>query len=61
METNSEPKKPRQRSLTSVTLHWMAERVRRAEKIKKQIAKGKYKVNSEEIAAAIINEEMRQS
>lgn len=61
METNPEPKKPRQRSLTSVTLNWMAERVRRAEKIKKQIAKGKYKVNSEEIAAAIINEEMRQT
>jgi anti-sigma28 factor (negative regulator of flagellin synthesis) len=37
----------------------MAERVRRAEKIKKQLAKGKYKINSEEIAAAIINEEMR--
>ena len=61
MESNSEPKKPRQRSLTSVTLSWVAERVRRAEKIKKQIAKGKYKVNSEEIAAAIINEEMRQT
>ena len=61
MNSNAEEnKKPRQRSLTSLTLNWMAERVRRAERIKKQVAKGKYKVNSEEIAAAIINEEMRQ-
>ena len=61
MESQTGTKKPRARSLTSLTLNWMAERVRRAEKIKKQVAKGKYKVNSEEIAAAIINEEMRQT
>jgi anti-sigma28 factor (negative regulator of flagellin synthesis) len=59
--SDSEKAKARPRSITSLTLKWMAERVRRAEKIKKQVAKGKYRVNSEEIAAAIINEEMRGS
>lgn len=58
-QENAEVKQPRKRSLTSVTLGWVAERLKRAEKIKKEVEKGTYQVKSEAIAAAIMNEEMK--
>ena len=44
------------RSLTSLTLGWIADKLRKAELIKKQIADGKYQIDSEKVAAAILND-----
>ncbi|MBX7138983.1 MAG: flagellar biosynthesis anti-sigma factor FlgM [Oligoflexia bacterium] len=46
-------------SLTSTTLGWLADRVRRAQQIKSEVEKGTYKPNSEMIAKAIVNEESK--
>ena len=51
------PEKPRKRSLTSVTLQWLAERMRRSERIKTEISDGTYQIDSAKIAASIVNEE----
>ena len=48
---------PRRKGLTSVTLGWLAERIRRADKIKQDLEKGVYKVDSGKVAASILNEE----
>jgi len=48
---------PRKRGLTSLTLQWLAERVRKAERIKEELAQGKYQVKSDKIASALLNEE----
>ena len=48
---NQQPKK---RSLTSVTLGWLAEKVRRTERIKQQLESGTYRVESAEIAEAMV-------
>ena len=45
---------PRRRSITSLTLTWLAERMRKAEKVKSAIEQGNYKVNSEELAKSIV-------
>ena len=49
--------RPRKRSLTSVTLGWIAERIARADRIKKAVDEGNYKTNPEEIASSIIGKE----
>lgn len=49
--------KPRKRSLTEVTLGWIAERMRKAEKIKADLKSGSYQVDSKKIASAILNEQ----
>ena len=58
MSDTNQPKdaKPRKRSLTSITLGWIAERLRKAELIKQQVEDGTYNVDSEKVAAAIANE-----
>ena len=56
-EQNTSNKPPRKRGITSVTLGWIAEKLRRAEKIKEEIKSGTYKVDSEKIAAAIVNKD----
>ncbi len=60
-ESNSKaetPSKPmRRKGITSLTLGWLADRVRRAEEIKAQVASGAYKINSSNIAASILNQE----
>lgn len=48
---------PRKRGLTSLTLQWFAERVRKAERIKAELAEGKYQVKADKIASALLNEE----
>ncbi len=53
-ESNIE--KPRKRSLTDITLGWLAERLRKAEKIKADIQSGAYQIDSQKIASAILNE-----
>ena len=58
MENNSNNSgAPRKRSLTEITLGWIAERMRRAETIKSQLETGSYKVDSTKIASAIANGE----
>jgi|GEM_PF-1185237 len=42
------------RSVTSLTLGWIAERLRRAERVKKEVEDGSYKVNSNAVAQAIV-------
>lgn len=54
-EPQSKP--TRKRSLTDITLGWIADRLRRAEKIKEQVQSGTYKVNNDKVAASILNEE----
>lgn len=60
-EPNDTPRQPRRRSLTHLTLDWLTERVRRASEIKAEIESGTYKVQSDRIAAALVNEEMKNS
>lgn len=45
---------PRKRSLTSLTLNWLVERMRRTERVKDAIQKGHYKIDSEELAKSIV-------
>lgn len=57
-ESENSPK-PRRRSLTSVTLQWFAERLRRSERIKAAIDAGTYSVDSAKVAASLVNEERK--
>jgi anti-sigma28 factor (negative regulator of flagellin synthesis) len=50
---------PRKRSLTSLTLDWLAEKLRRTERLREEISGGQYKVESEKIAQAILNRDPR--
>ena len=52
-----EPPKKRKRGLTSITLGWIAERLRKAEKIKEQVNSGSYELDSNKVAASILNED----
>lgn len=55
--SETENQQPRKRSLTEITLGWLAERIRKTEKIKADLAKGSYEVSSEKVASAIVNEQ----
>jgi len=57
---NTPPGGGRRRSLTSITLNWIAERMRRAEQIKEQLDSGSYKVESAKVAAALLNRDGRR-
>ncbi|MFM1846903.1 MAG: Anti-sigma-28 factor, FlgM [Pseudomonadota bacterium] len=59
MSESEQAVKPRKRSLTSVTLQWLAERMRRSERIKAQVSEGTYQVDSAKVAASIVNEERK--
>lgn len=52
--SNTNGKTPRRRGLTSVTLEWIAEKFRRADKIKEELAQGSYEVDSDKVARAIV-------
>jgi|LakMenEpi03Aug12_release.lakeMendotaPanAssembly.Ray.scaffolds.fasta_scaffold4469915_1 hypothetical protein len=54
-EHDPKPLAPRKRSLTALTLDWLAERLRRSERIKGELASGTYAVDSKKIAASLIN------
>lgn len=56
-KAESPSKASRRKGVTSLTLGWLADRLRRAEKIKEQIASGAYQVNSAKIAESILNQE----
>lgn len=50
------PAKPkRKRSLTEVSLKWLADRVKRAEEIKQKLERGEYSINSDRVAASLLN------
>jgi len=57
--SHNESMKPQQRrrGLTSVTLHWIAEKVRRAQQIKDELQRGTYEVDSNKVAKAILSGE----
>ena len=56
MSKNNEgqPLAPRKRSLTAMTLTWLAERMRKAERVRCAVEKGEYRVNSEDLARSIV-------
>ena len=61
MSESSEDKKkdtntPRKRGVTSLSLQWLAERMRKAERIKAEIAAGKYRVLSAEVAESLVSD-----
>lgn len=47
--------KTRKRSMTSLTLTWFAERMRKAAEIREKISSGSYQVPSDKIAASLVN------
>lgn len=56
-DQSSDEAPPRKRGLTSLTLQWIAERVRKAERIKEEVAQGRYQVKTDKVASALLNEE----
>jgi anti-sigma28 factor (negative regulator of flagellin synthesis) len=56
-QNNDDSKAPRRRGLTSMTLQWLAEKLRRAEKIKAELHDGTYQVDTSKVAQAILNGE----
>lgn len=50
----NEEKKPKKRSLTELTLGWLAERLRKTEGIKEAVSKGDYSVDTKKIAESIV-------
>lgn len=44
----------RPRAMTTLKLQWLAERLRKTERIKKQLAAGTYSVDSKSVAKAIL-------
>ena len=45
----------RQRSMTTLNMQWLGERVRKARKIKEMIEAGEYNVNSKLVAEAMLS------
>ncbi len=45
----------RRKGLTSITLHWIAEKLRRTERIKAELAKGTYQIDSAKVAQALMD------
>lgn len=49
-----EPKQRRRRSPTLLKMQWLAERVRKSERIRKQVQDGTYKAESSDVARALL-------
>ncbi len=56
---NNDQKPTRRRGLTSLTLEWLAEKLRRAERIKGALQEGTYQVDSGKVAKAIADPKIR--
>lgn len=48
---------PRKRSVTSLTLGWIADRLRKAESLKERVNSGEYCVDSAQIARSLMNDD----
>ncbi len=55
LDAKSEKRAPRKRSMTTLKLQWVAERVRKCRRIKEQVQAGTYHVDSREVAKALLN------
>jgi anti-sigma28 factor (negative regulator of flagellin synthesis) len=53
-DNQSNGKPPRRRGLTSLTLQWLSEKLRRTDKIKQELSSGTYQVDSAKVAQAMI-------
>ena len=47
----------RKRSLTSLTLNWLSEKLKRAEEVKEQVKSGAYEVDSAKLAASMVDKD----
>ena len=54
---NNRAQEGRKRSLTSVTLQWVAEKLRKTARIKEELQRGTYQVDSNKVAQAILDGE----
>jgi anti-sigma28 factor (negative regulator of flagellin synthesis) len=61
MSQGDNEKPQRKRGFTSVALQWIAERLRRSDQIKTELADGTYKVDSAKVAEALVNKEEGRS
>jgi anti-sigma28 factor (negative regulator of flagellin synthesis) len=55
MNDMNDQKPPRRKGITSVTLQWIAEKLRRSQRIKEELSTGSYQIDSAKVAQAIIN------
>jgi anti-sigma28 factor (negative regulator of flagellin synthesis) len=55
-EEQQEPQK-KKRSLTELTLGWIADRLRKSDELKQSIESGNYSVDSKKIAQSIVSKE----
>jgi anti-sigma28 factor (negative regulator of flagellin synthesis) len=53
--SNNSNKTPRRKGLTSLTLQWLADKLRRTDQIKDELSRGTYKVDSAKVAQAIVS------
>ena len=53
-----EERKGRRRSPTLLKMQWLAERVRKAERIRKQVQNGTYHADSKEVAKSLLGKEI---
>jgi anti-sigma28 factor (negative regulator of flagellin synthesis) len=54
MSENNDLKQARKKGITSLTLQWIAEKLRRTNKIKEELSNGTYQVDSSKVAKAIV-------
>jgi len=52
MQSDGKPK--RKRSMTSIALQWVNERIQKAELLKQRVKSGAYTVSSEELAKSLV-------
>jgi non-homologous end joining protein Ku len=52
--SNGNAHQPRKRGLTAMTLQWIADKLRRTDRIKEELSAGTYQVDSAKVAQAII-------
>ena len=54
---NDNSGRTRRKGMTSLSLGWLADRMRRAERIKSEIQSGSYQVDPKKVAASMVLEE----